>query len=87
MLWCSSGRGVGDGPRRLFPGPEFGFLQNFNEDWEDVGVDYRLGRNKKTIRHTAEVEPFLLKDTVSNVWLYFFGFLNLKPNTLPINTY
>lgn len=76
MLWCSSGRGVGDGPRRLFPGPEFGFLQNFNEDWEDVGVDYRLGRNKKTIRHTVEVEPF-----------HFFGFLNLKPNTLPINTY
>lgn len=46
LFWCSSRCGVCDGPCSLFPGPELCFLQNFDEDWEDVGINYRL-RSKK----------------------------------------
>lgn len=39
----AAGRGVGDGPGRLFSGSELCFLEDFDEYGEDVGVDHRLG--------------------------------------------
>ena len=38
----ASRRGVGDGPRRLLPGPKLRLLQDLDQDREDVGVDHRL---------------------------------------------
>lgn len=42
LFWRSSRCGVSDRPSSLFPGPELCLLQNINQHWEDVGINYCL---------------------------------------------
>lgn len=42
LFWRSSRCGISDRPSSLFPGPELCLLQNINQHWEDVGINYCL---------------------------------------------